>query len=110
MMFLFLIFLVFPVAWLVSEFKAKPLARISLGLVAMAVVGLVSAQVALLKPQSENKYLHDSLVRIHDLLRQGRADRIEKGFSAYSDEIKTGRGSYRACQEMWGELSGPDGK
>ena len=59
MILLFLIFLIFPVAWLVSEFRAKPLARIALGLVAMIVISIVSAQVALVKPQSENKYLHD---------------------------------------------------
>ena len=102
---MFLTFLVFPVAWFISEFRAKTPARVALGLVAMIVVGVISAQVALMKPESEKKYLHDSLARIHDLLRQGRTDKIEKGFRAYDDEIKDGRGPYRASQEMWGELN-----
>src|SRR5262245_54984699 len=88
MILLFLIFLIFPVVWIVSDFRAKPLVRIGLGLVAMTVAGVVSAQLALIKPESENKYLHDSLQRIHALLREGRADKVEKGFGAYNDEIK----------------------
>jgi hypothetical protein len=108
MILLFLIFLIFPVAWLISEFKAKPLARVALGLVSMIVVAIISCQLALLKPESEKKYLHDSMVRLHELLRQGKSDKVEKGFSAYDEEIKAGRGQYRASQEMWGELNSKD--
>ena len=108
MILLFLIFLIFPVAWLISEFRAEPPTRVVLGLVAMIVVAVVSCQNALVKPESEKKYLRNSMARIRELLRQGRTDRVESGFSAYDEEIQAGRGPYRASQEMWGELNSKD--
>jgi len=104
MILLSLIFLIFPVAWLVSEFKAKPVARVSLGLVSMFVVAVISCQIALLKPESEKKYLHDSLAKIRELQNQKRFDKIASGFAAYDDAIQEGDGTYRASQDLWDVL------
>jgi hypothetical protein len=105
MIVLFLIFLIFPVAWFISEFRAKPVSRVALGVASMVVVAIVSSNIVLLKPESENRYLRNSLTRVQELLHQNRAEKVESGFRAYDNEIQAGRGTYRASQEMWGELN-----
>ncbi len=106
MIFLFIIFLIFPVVWIVAECKSRPTwERITAGIVAMTVAAYVSCGTALLKPESENKYLHDSLPVIRKLAEQGRLDKLEKAFNDYDEDIRDDRGPYRASQDMWLELS-----
>ncbi len=106
MILLFLIFSIFPVIWIVVEFKRRRiLERVASGTVAMIVIAYVSCGAALLKPESENKYLRDSLSRIRELINQDKLAKVERGFKAYDEDIQEGRGPYHASQDMWGELN-----
>jgi hypothetical protein len=105
MILLFFVFLIFPAIWIIVEFKGRPFwERVMAGSAAMIVAAYVACGVALLKPESENKYLRDSLSQIRELVKQGRLEKVESGFKAYDEDMRTGRGSYSASQDMCGEL------
>lgn len=99
------------IGWLVGEFKAARLLRISLGILALAMATYAGFRSGRLRGQLEyfwvpkaNGLLVDSMNRIEQLLAQGDTNTVAKAASACAATARAGTndfGHYRAIMEMW---------
>ena len=92
------------ISWYLAELKGKLGLRLLVGLLAFAVVGILSFQGGRTKPAFENEDLRACLSEIRSALEKGETKRVEAAYREYATNIAQGYEEYASRRMMLMEL------
>ena len=94
----------FPIAWLVSEFRGSRPVRIGLGIFALIAVGSVSHFVAQMTPSYERHFYAVAFHQAEGLLADGDTNAVLRAIRAHNTALRTGT-VYHAAQTFMSAFS-----
>jgi hypothetical protein len=93
------------IGWLVAEFRAGRVARISLGILSIVGAVVVTHVVARIIPGYEQQLHRASLRELGELAAKGDLQRVQQALSTYNDTAGTNGSTYTAAMKMWMAVS-----
>ena len=102
---IFVLVIAILVAWLIAEFQAGRVARISLGILSIVGCVAIAHVVAGIIPSYERQLHRASLRELGQLAARGDLQRVQQALSTYNDTAGTNGSTYTAAMKMWDIVS-----
>jgi len=95
---------ILPILWLVSEFKGTRWQRITLGIVSLMIITVTVSETRLIIPTYTEHFLHSSVLRARQLLKDGQSDYVQRCFDSYGRATADSDRYYRPAMDLSRDL------
>jgi len=103
--FLFILIVIVFSLWILAEFKANKILRITLGIIAISLIAYFTFLAVSVIPSYERQFNKSNLKKIEDYLKNDEITIVINSISKYNKIIEENNNYYKASMELWESLN-----